>query len=339
MKLICALATSRRYEIENDGVPTYVPTLFHWGTSIIMDGGFDDDKAYLFTAPSNTLQYTSGIGTTATTTGNSSLISRRSSYYKDRDYYVRIPFSTADASKFSTGVLLYGTGLKSDGESVAFTDYANGDFNAYIYVSTGRQAPSSGSYSSVASGTSISIGAPAAGSNEDLELLVDLVPIVSIRLAPSVDNNLTGNVGDRDIINGMQLQLKQLGINTSHTVEIELILNGSLSSIDYEKVQSPSLSQLIKHEKGDTIVGGTPVFSLRASGGQVDSTGKRNTETVDFDLSKITDLGNSILGGDNVFPNGPDLITIAARIVDTAEVTSSAPFKIAGRLTWTESQA
>ena len=73
-----------RYEIENDGVPTYVPTLFHWGTSIIMDGGFDDDKAYLFTAPSNTLQYTSGIGTTATTTGNSSLISRRSSYYKDR---------------------------------------------------------------------------------------------------------------------------------------------------------------------------------------------------------------------------------------------------------------
>ena len=104
-------------------------------------------------------------------------------------------------------------------------------------------------------------------------------------------------------------------------------------------MQSPSLSQLIKHEKGDTIVGGTPVFSLRASGGQVDSTGKRNTETVDFDLSKITDLGNSILGGDNVFPNGPDLITIAARIVDTAEVTSSAPFKIAGRLTWTESQA
>jgi len=329
-----------RYEIENVGTPTYVPTLFHWGTSIIMDGGFDDDKAYLFTAPSNSLQFTNGIGNiTATTVGASTLIDRKSIFYKSKDFYVRIPFDIADAAKFSTGVLLFGTGLDAAGEQVAFTDYANGNFNAYIFVTTSRYTPSPGSYSSVASGTSVSIGAPSGGSNEDLELLVDLVPIVSIRLAPSVDNNLTGAVGDRDIINRMQLQLRQLGLNTTHNVEIELVLNGSLSSIDYEKVQSPSLSQLIKHVKGDTIVGGTPVFSLRASGGQVDSTGKRNSEAVDFDLSKITDLGNSILGGDNVFPNGPDLITIAARIVDTAEVTGDAPFKIAGRLTWTESQA
>ena len=33
-----------RYEIENTGNPTYVPSLFHWGTSVIMDGKFDDDK-------------------------------------------------------------------------------------------------------------------------------------------------------------------------------------------------------------------------------------------------------------------------------------------------------
>jgi len=52
---------------------------------------------------------------------------------------------------------------------------------------------------------------------------------------------------------------------------------------------------------------------------------------VDFDLSEITDLGNCILGGDGVFPNGPDLLTIAAQVVDTAEVTNAAPFKINGR--------
>jgi hypothetical protein len=34
-----------RYEIENTGIPTYVPALAHWGTSVIMDGRFDDDKA------------------------------------------------------------------------------------------------------------------------------------------------------------------------------------------------------------------------------------------------------------------------------------------------------
>jgi len=36
-----------RYEIENGPNATTAPTLFHFGTSIIMDGTFDDDKAYL----------------------------------------------------------------------------------------------------------------------------------------------------------------------------------------------------------------------------------------------------------------------------------------------------
>ena len=49
-----------KYEIENDENPTYAPTLFHWGTSVIMDGTFDDDKAYLFTAPSKNLTFTNG---------------------------------------------------------------------------------------------------------------------------------------------------------------------------------------------------------------------------------------------------------------------------------------
>ena len=47
-----------RYEIENVGTPTYVPALAHWGTSVIMDGRFDDDKAYVFNASSNTLSIT-----------------------------------------------------------------------------------------------------------------------------------------------------------------------------------------------------------------------------------------------------------------------------------------
>jgi len=46
-----------RYEIANQGNPTYTPALMHWGTSIIMDGRFDDDKAYLFTVGSKTFAY------------------------------------------------------------------------------------------------------------------------------------------------------------------------------------------------------------------------------------------------------------------------------------------
>jgi hypothetical protein len=44
-----------RYEVTTFENPTYVPSLFHWGTSVIMDGTFDDDRGYLFTAGSQTL--------------------------------------------------------------------------------------------------------------------------------------------------------------------------------------------------------------------------------------------------------------------------------------------
>ena len=328
-----------RYQIENVGAPSYVPTLFHWGTSVIMDGDFDDDKAYLFTAASNSLTYTAGLSLNATTVATSSLIGRSTGAWWQRttDWYVKVPFNTADASKFSTGVSLFGGTL--NGQTVAFTDYADGNFNCYIFIQRSRNSPSSASYPTVASGTQVGIGAPVGGTSDDLEYLATAVPLVSIRLAPSVDNNLTGVIGQRDIINRMQLQLKQLGLTTTHDTDIELILNGSLNTIDYQNVQTPSLSNLIKHEKGDTVIGGTPLFTLRASGGAVDSGGTRLSNTVDFDLSQISDLGNSILGGDGVFPNGPDVLTIAARIVDTAEVDSTSPYRLAGRLTWTESQA
>ena len=50
-------------------------------------------------------------------------------------------------------------------------------------------------------------------------------------------------------------------------------------------------------------------------------------------------MGNSILGGDGVFPNGPDILTVAVQVVDTADISASSPFKVSGRITWSESQA
>jgi len=199
-----------RYEIENQGAPSYVPSLFHWGTSVIMDGRFDDDKAYLFTATGNNLIYTTGVPVSATTTAASSLINFSVQGTRSRDYYVKIPFNTSDAAKFSANIPLYGTGL--NGELVNYTDYSGGAFNVYLYIGRLASAPSSSAYPNVSSGTVVYIGAPAGGSSTDLNLLKSPLPVVSIRLAPSVDNNLSGLLGERDIINRMQLQLKQLGL-------------------------------------------------------------------------------------------------------------------------------
>ena len=322
-----------KYEIENDLTPTYSPTLFHWGTSVIMDGTFDDDKAYLFTAPSKSLTFTNGQSVTANTTGNSSLSYRYNRGTRQYDFYVRIPFGSADATKFTTGTKLYGTGLDANGEEVAYTDYSGSTFRVHIYVSSGFSFPPTGSYSSVTSGTTINVGQAASG-GADLNLGIITIPLVSLRLAPSVDNNLTGNLGERDIINRMQLKLNEVGLILTHDCEVALILNGDISTVTWGNVDPPSLSQLIKHEQGDQITGGTEVFSFRAAGGADGATNQSN-----FPLGDIIDMGNSILGGDGIFPNGPDILTVAVRVVNTAPISASQPFSCSSRITWSESQA
>jgi plastocyanin len=327
-----------RYEIQNNGIPSYVPSLFHWGTSIIMDGKFDDDKAYLFTAASNTLQFTNGDSNSATTNAVSVLTSLNAPGRGYRYYYVRIPFSASDAPKFSSGVGLYTADSILNGDQVSYTSYAGSTFYVYIYVGYYWSGSPPASYPSIGNNTAVSIGAPASGVASDIDLTAR-IPLISIRLAPSVDNNLTGVLGAREIINRMQLQLKSLGITLTHDCTVDVILNAEISNRVFENVTSPSLSELVKHKAGDKVVGGTTIFSLRASGGAENAQGKNLSATSDFDLSSITDLGNSILGGDGTYPNGPDLLTLAMVPVDTASINADSPLGVSSRVTWTESQA
>jgi len=81
------------------------------------------------------------------------------------------------------------------------------------------------------------------------------------------------------------------------------------------------------------------VFSFRAAGGSTDSSGKRLSNASNFSLGDIIDLGNSILGGNGTFPNGPDVISIVVSVVDTGGIGAGQPFSASGRITWSESQA
>jgi hypothetical protein len=323
-----------RYEIYNGTFPTYVPSLFHWGTSVIMDGQFDDDKAYLFTANSNTLSFTNNDSRTALTNANSQLVSVSNTADRTSDWYVRLQFAATSAALFTSNTPLYTADGQLNGQTVAFIQYSGSNILVYIYQSTSSTAPAT--FPIVASGATVNVGAPASGG--ELVDLTKYIPLISIRLAPSVDNNLTGPLGAREVINRMQLQLRTVGITLTHDCEVSLILNGSLDNAGYESVDTPSLSDLIKHRVGDKVINGSRIFSFRASGGTATAT-SRSAATSEFDLSKITDLGNSILGGDGVFPNGPDLLTVAITPIDTSSINATTPLSVAGRITWTESQA
>jgi len=162
------------------------------------------------------------------------------------------------------------------------------------------------------------------------------VPLVSIRISPSIDNGLTGVLGSREIINRMQLVMRSLSTITSGTnmtFLISLRLNGRVSGGVFSSVGGSSLAQLAIHSSGATIAGGENVFGFYTASGV-------NTE----DLNQVRDLGTSILGGgttlacpttaNNVYPDGPDIITICATNVTTVTTNS-----ILARISWTEAQA
>ena len=333
-----------RYEIENGVAPSYVGTLFHWGTSVIMDGMYQDDEAYLFTASGNVQKYTNATSTSVSTNNNSSIEEQYVNWYTRR-YFLKIPFSSGNASALASNTVIYNSsvanGYFENGRSIdpksrisgstyfvyiAYVEGSNDLFprNYYsrIYSQIGNPA--------VPNSTTFGSGAPVGVDN----VIPTDIPLISIRLAPSVDSSITGALGEREIINRMQLALDSVGILTTHETEISLILNAQLGTDAYQNVQEPSLCQLVRHSSSDIVAGGSTILSFRASGA-----GNGQTQATDYDLSEISDLGNSILGGDGVFPNGPDILTVIANIVDSSDVSTNNPYSVSARVTWKESQA
>ena len=169
------------------------------------------------------------------------------------------------------------------------------------------------------------------------------VALLSLRLAPSVDNSITGQFGAREIVNRMQLQTKSMGLVANTSVQVLGILNPTtfggtnapalpgawtITSV-VSTIGIASLAQVIDHTGTTvTVTGGEQIFGFVA--GAAGDT---------YDISEVRDLGTSIVSGDGStrtpgYPNGPDILTIVVRN------TNAGPAVLSNlRLSWTEAQA
>jgi hypothetical protein len=126
----------------------------------------------------------------------------------------------------------------------------------------------------------------------------------------------------------MQLRLKEIGISSTQLVDVKVLLNPRLNNLNFIGVDSPSLTQIVEHTAADTVSGGVQVYNFKGEGGV---SGAEGTTVVD--VSSLFELSNSILGGDSIFPDGPDILTIAvSRLTGTDTLTSA-------KLSWSEAQA
>jgi len=161
--------------------------------------------------------------------------------------------------------------------------------------------------------------------------------LVSIRLAPSASDGITGVLGAREVINRMQLVMRSIGVVADGRFLVQMFLNGVPASGTFAQpaANPSSLAQVSLHGSATTISGGEAIYAFynEGSGGGTFATTFREVNTV-------RDLGNSILGGAttnnvnvNAYPDGPDILTIVATNLE------GSARNIGARIGWTEAQA
>jgi hypothetical protein len=168
--------------------------------------------------------------------------------------------------------------------------------------------------------------------------------LLAIRVAPSVDQGIVAAFGQRELINRMQLVLRTLDL-TSLTAGSNILVRAFLNSTPTTAAtwtnavgnvfgaQNSSLAQIADYVN----LGGAT--GVQVSGGEVIAGFFVGTGANSIDLSSVRDLGNCILGGGgatsatNVYPDGPDTLTIIATNL------TSTPTNVATRISWTEAQA
>jgi hypothetical protein len=168
--------------------------------------------------------------------------------------------------------------------------------------------------------------------------------LMSIRVSPSADNGVAAAFGARELVNRMQLILRALDVTTNtanSTLLVSAILNGTpttIGSTTWKNVVqgsvtefNSSLSQIADYSTGGaatTVVGGEVTGGFFVNG------------TTSVSLETVRDLGNAILGGGgtlpntNIYPDGPDVLTITV-----TNLNASTAATVLGRLSWTEAQA
>lgn len=178
-------------------------------------------------------------------------------------------------------------------------------------------------------------------------------PLLMIRISPSVDGGYGRNFGIRELVNRMQLTLKELSIYSQGTFLIEGILNPATitgggwtntSSWQTDAVGSGSLAQVYYFNNSGSTGGNTNATGVTVGGDRIFGTytefggGTRQFNNTNVELTDVRDLGTSIISGDGsnpnwCYPNGPDVLLITARNIGTET------YSIACRISWTEAQA
>lgn len=161
--------------------------------------------------------------------------------------------------------------------------------------------------------------------------------VLGFRPSPTVSHDVSGLIGERDVLNKSFTQLQELQVVcTTANAALEII--GLLNPISTTPA-SPTWTSLTSITLG-TVTYYQPSFAQSTvsvttapSGAEVLFTINVATGRHVIDLTKVRELQNSIVGGDGYYPNGPDTLFLVARNLTGTASTVDVTLK------WKEAQA
>jgi hypothetical protein len=160
----------------------------------------------------------------------------------------------------------------------------------------------------------------------------NLVPAFAIRLAPSVANGLVGDIGVKELLNRAQILLQKLEVTSANNIQTVGYFNpqGVNYTGTWQNINSAG-------------TGGQPSFTQFMSGGLISgqaTPGERIFQTIvqgnnqnNLDLTGIKEMANSVVGGNQSFPDGPDILLIYCQNLTNTLTTAQV------NLFWSEAQA
>lgn len=300
---------------------TCAPQITHWGSSVIMDGRFDSDSEYVFTA-GMTKSLSIPIGTTRPLLGIRLAPSVDNAVA--RNFGVRELMNRMQMRLSSVGVSTNGQFLIQGFLNPASFTYTNHSEVAMRVTKSISSGSSGTAFVTLTDVQNIAIGMTVV-SGTGLPVGAVILSITGLTL--TLSSPLTAAGSGSAVFGGLR---PYLGIPFDW--DRERVGSGSLCQVLYFDNSGPNGGTVQTASGG--LFGGDAVFSFYSENGG----GGANFNVTSYDLKAIRELGNSILSGNGnpaspSYPNGPDCLLITATNIGagTAAVTS--------RISWTEAQA
>lgn len=303
---------------------TCAPQISHWGSSVIMDGRFDSDAEYVFTAGmTKRLSIPNGV--------LRPLMAIRLAPSVDnavaRNFGVRELVNRMQMRLQSVGVTTNGQFLIQGFLNPTTINYTSHATAALNITKAGSSGTSGFATITVADVQNLAIGMSVISGPAGVAVGALIVGISGTTLTMSQVHS--GTFSGSVVFGGVR---GYLGIPFDW--DRERVGAGSLCQVLYFDNTGPIGGVVPPGAPTGSILGGDAVFSFYSENGG----GGSNFNVTSYDLKSIRELGNSVLSGNgNVstpsYPNGPDILVITATNIGTASSD------IASRISWIEAQA